>query len=322
MKALKFIDRPQDRSLDQYSIAVEQMTERLKMYENVVSIYQIGSVSNPGISDIDMLVVFADDASVVADPVRDFPSDKYLFTHQIYGVSKKYWASLRRLTFFHNYKLIEGEAFDEAVVALTQEEERVLKRQIALEFLVKMHLVLTVQIKYNIVKLRSFLLEGKALIYDLEFLGIEHGEMFNLVKRIIDIRATWTDKRPTDKQLENIILQLQPALAQLLLDEFSKEPFFLPSEGSFQLAKNIQLVNGKFGSTSEGLVFSDFGLLNPRKYFNLLGRFNRFTISIPYVTPEKDSVVDQRFALLSELREYNSRHLPGFLIPASSLKVI
>lgn len=319
---MKFIDRPQDRSLDQYSIAIEEMTARLKTFKNVVSIYQIGSVSNPGISDIDMLVVFEDETSVIADPVRDFPSDKYLFTHQIYGVSKKHWSSLRRLTFFHNYKLIEGQAIDETVASLTQDEERALKRQIALEFLVKMHVVLTVQLKYNIIKLRSFLLEGKALVYDLEFLDIEQGEMFDLVKRIIDIRTNWSNKRPTDRELESIIRDLQPALEQLLLIEFSKEPFFLPSEGSFQLAKNIQLVNGKFRSTSKGMIFPDFGLLNSRKYFNLLGRFNRFTISIPYVSSQKGSIVDQRFALLKELREYNAQHLPGFLIPASSLKVI
>ena len=322
MTRLTFIDVPQKRELAQYNSAIEAMVERLLELDSIKSIYQIGSVSNPGISDIDMLVVFEDEASVIADPVRDFPSDKYLFTHQIYGVSKKHWASLRRLTFFHNYKLIEGQAIDETVASLTQDEERALKRQIALEFLVKMHVVLTVQLKYNIIKLRSFLLEGKALVYDLEFLDIEQGEMFDLVKRIIDIRTNWSDKRPTDRELESIIRDLQPALEQLLLDEFSKEPFFLPSEGSFQIAKNIQLVNGKFRSTSKGMIFPDFGLLNSRKYFNLLGRFNRFTISIPYVSSQKGGIVDQRFALLKELREYNAQHLPGFLIPASSLKVI
>lgn len=298
------------------------MVARIKNLDGVVSIYQIGSVSNPGISDIDMMVVFEDDTVQKADPVRDFQTDQYLFTHQIYGVPSKYWSELRQLTFFHNYKFIWGEEMEEGEIDLSKENEESLKRQIALEFLIKMYAVLLVQRKYDILKLRSFLLEGKALIYDLEFLGIDSGKLHQLVKKIIDWRVEWFVQQPSLKEVRDLVNELYLVLEQFLKAEFERGLFYLPTSDSIQLSRNMTVKNDRFQGSSSGFTFPSFGLLNERKHFNLLNRFNKFEISFPYKLPEEDSVLAKRFKLLSELRAYNSKHLPGFLIPASSLKVI
>jgi len=319
---MRFIDKPQPRTLEHYSSAIDEMSSRIRKLDGVLSIYQIGSVSNPGLSDIDMLVVFEDDANVPSDPVRDFQSDTYLFTHQVYGVPKGCWNELQSLTFFHNYRFIEGEQMPELNSKLSADEIQQLKRQIALEFLVKMYIVLTVQLRYDIVKLRSFLLEGKALIYDLEFLGVSSGNMFDLVQRVIQIRADWWEKQPSEKELKNLIKKLYASLTELLMTELSKAPLYLPTENSFQISRNISVSNGNFGARSSGFVLPNFGLINDRKHFNLLNRFNQFEVTFPYSVPEKGSVIERRFQLLSQLRKHNSKQLPGFLIPASSLKVV
>ncbi|MCB9192431.1 MAG: hypothetical protein H6602_12275 [Flavobacteriales bacterium] len=319
---MKFIDKPQPRTLEHYSLAIDEMTSRIRKLEGVLGIYQIGSVSNPGLSDIDMLVVFEDDAKILMDPVRNFQSDTYLFTHQVYGVPKGYWNELRSLTFFHNYRFIEGEELPELRTELDSDEIRQLKRQIALEFLVKMYIVLTVQLRYDIIKLRSFLLEGKALIYDLEFLGINSGNMFELVQQVIQIRADWWEKQPTEAELKNLIKKLYASLTDFLIEELRQAPLYLPTTESFQISRNISVSNGNFGAISSGFVLPNFGLIQDRKHFNLLNRFNRFKVTFPYSVSEKGSVVERRFQLLSQLRKHNSNRLPGFLIPASSLKVV
>ncbi|MFC2175549.1 hypothetical protein ACFLR1_01095 [Bacteroidota bacterium] len=319
---MKFIDIPQVRTLKDYSYSIDEMASRVQKLEGVVSIYQIGSVSNPGMSDIDMLVVFDDEASIPSDPVRDFSPDTYLFTHQLYGVPKSRWEDLRAYTFFHNYRFISGQELPEQRTVLAVADERALKVQIALEFLVKMFVVLTVQLKYDIVKLRSFLLEGKALIYDLEFLGIDSGELFRLVNQVIEMRAEWWQRKPSDKELSTLIKDLYHELTTLLQTEFSKNPLFLPLTESFKIARNIQISNGEFSANSSAIVFPNFGILNEKKHFNLLNRFSNFSFTFPYKMPEADSVIEKRFKLLSELRSHNNKNLPGFLIPASSLKVV
>ena len=319
---MKFIDIPQPRTLDQYNSAIDEMTDRIRNHQGVVSIYQIGSVSNPGLSDIDMLVVFEDDANVQVDPVRDFPSDTYLFTHQIYGVPKQHWNELRSLTFFHNYRFIEGEELPEIKPDLDDNEIQSLKRQIALEFLVKMYIVLSVQLRYDIVKLRSFLLEGKALVYDLEFLGIDQGEMHDLVQKVIKIRADWWNNKPSDTELKTLITDLYESLTQLLNEQLDEAPLYLPSEEPFSISRNVHVSNGALEVRSSGLVIPNLGLFAERKHFNLLNRFNRFQIRFPYRLPKDNSVIQRRFELLSKLRNHNTKQLPGFLIPASSLRVI
>jgi hypothetical protein len=53
-----------------YDNAIQKMAEWLMQFSEVLSVYQIGSVSQPGISDIDMVAVFKDDASFPAQPLE------------------------------------------------------------------------------------------------------------------------------------------------------------------------------------------------------------------------------------------------------------
>lgn len=322
MTRLTFIDVPQKRELAQYNSAIEAMVERLLELDGIKSIYQIGSVSSVGISDIDMMIVFADGAKKSVDPVRDLPTDTYLFTHQLYGVSDKYWDKLRSLTFFHNYKHLKSAVMPEIEIQLTKEDETKLQRQIALEFLVKMHTVLTVQLRYRILKLRSFLLEGKALIYDLEFLGINEGRFHQLVNQIIDWRANWFENKPSQHEVQNLVIELHKELEFLLKKELATEPLFVPDISKLRTSRNMVLENGAFHTAASGVVLPSLGLVNSKKRFNLLHRLNNFSFRMPLSEPTIGDINAQRFDLLQALRAYNSEYLPGYLVPASSLRLV
>lgn len=322
MSKLKFIDVPQARSLAQYQAAIDAMVTRLESIEGVKSIYQIGSVSNAGISDIDMMIVFEDGFKQTIDPVRDLPTDTYLFTHQLYGVAEKYWEPLRNLTFFHNYKHLKGTEMPLTEVTLSNEETADLQRQIALEFLVKMHTVLTVQLHYKIVKLRSFLLEGKALIYDLEFLGISEGKFHQLVSQIIEWRANWFTKKPSLLEVEKLIFELHQELEQLLGTELNEKPLLVPDLTKLRTARNLVLKNGPFSADKSGFTFPSLGLVKHKKHFNLLHRFNSFEFSMPLEQVSPNKIDYQRFELLKTLRIYNQEYLPSYLVPASSLRLV
>jgi len=184
----KLIDKPQFVSREIYDKVTDKLISKLTSNTNVISIYTIGHVGNPGISDIDMLIIVKDncdmliivkDNCIVADNFRVEMSgqEKYLFLHQPYACSESGFKKAETFSFFHNYNLVHGKDVRTAANLNTTEIE-ILKKQTALEFLLKMYMQLFVQKKYKILRVRDLLLHGKALIYDLEFLNISSGNLF------------------------------------------------------------------------------------------------------------------------------------------------
>jgi hypothetical protein len=323
LSSINFIERPQLRILSDYDSSISLMVEKLNTLQGVHAVYQIGSVSAPGLSDIDMLVVFEDNVQVDVNPVHDFGFDNYLFTHSLYGISKSKWNELHTLTFFNNYKHLSGELMHQPTNTLSDEEISHLKRQIAMEFLIKMYIVMTVQLQYKIIKLRSFLLEGKALIYDLEFLNIKKGKLHDLVSEIIHLRNTWFEKQVSDESMTKLVTEVYNHLKILLDEQFNIKPIYLPNKTSHRISRNIQLNNGDILSVNHhGIRLPGFGILSGKKHFNFLHRINNFEFSFPYIVPEINSAEYKLFNFLSELRKYNSCYIPAFMIPASSLKII
>lgn len=319
---MKLIDIPVKLTRAVYEDAITDMTQQLSKLDGVHSVYQIGSISQLGISDIDMLVVFHDDAKCALDVRESFNANSYLFTHGLYGCSVSHWKKLQDYTFFHNYKILFGEGFSKTSSSLEDIEIVKLKRQIALEFLVKNYFTLSIQQKYKTIKARSFLLEGKALIYDMEFLDINNGPLWDLINSIIELRSNWFDLNDPEKALVNCFRPLPGLIQELLIQQFDKEPLFLQLGPKVALSKNVQLVNAPVVAIkSSGIVPPFFGILKDRKRFNALHRFNKFEIFLPYEKPLEGDANQHRFDFLSEIKAYNTKFLPYFLIPATSLKI-
>ena len=63
LRPMHFIRKPRYFPLIAYEKALLKMTERLKQVDGLIAIYQIGGLSTPGVSDIDILVVFEEVSS-------------------------------------------------------------------------------------------------------------------------------------------------------------------------------------------------------------------------------------------------------------------
>ena len=128
---------PRSVVVSSYDLAIERMVEKLKQQGSVLSIFQIGNTNNPGISDIDMLVVFEDGAKYNLNPLEDLSKmDRYLFSHSLYGISKTSFSQAHRYTFFHNYKLLWGEKLPSDENNLPEDKIQILKTQTSLEYLI------------------------------------------------------------------------------------------------------------------------------------------------------------------------------------------
>ena len=110
---MKIIDYPILKSESMYDAALHKKVDLLKTISGVSSIYQIGSVTTPGISDIDLLVIFKDNFYFFEDMMKDNNEiEKYLFTHKSYGINIHNFKQSTKFTFFHNYKILYGKEYD------------------------------------------------------------------------------------------------------------------------------------------------------------------------------------------------------------------
>ena len=290
----------------------------------VVAIYQIGSVAEPGISDIDLLVVLEDKIKFQDDPIDTCDAnERQLFIHSLFAISRSLFKEAQRYTFFHNYVLLRGEELRDDFSPLKLEEVNQLKSQVALEYLIKMFVSTKVEQHYGIVRLRGLLLHVKGLAYDLEFLDEQEGALASLIQQIITWRSVWFTQRPSNNELKDWLASFWGVLEGFLDDQLASQPFYVPKKGVIVLGRHLRLEPATaLAVNHRGLSLpSSIGRLDPR-LFNLQHRFNRFYFKIPMTEHQMPSVINDYFSFQLKAETDRSNHYPHFLRLATSLKLI
>jgi len=306
-----------------YDLAAQRMVRKLRQQDGVASIFQIGNTKNLGISDIDMLVVFEDSVRCSLNPLEGLSkTDRYLFSHSLYGISKMSFSQAHRYTFFHNYNLLWGKELLLGENDLSGDEIQILKTQTALEYLIKMFVSSTVELTYGIVKVRGLLMHAKALSYDLEFLNVSTGRLFDLIQSIILWRDQWFEKKPDKQTLKQWIQAFYAELTALLETTLQTVAFYLPDWANLRIASNVMLV------PSEGFGYRHRGTRLPailrglgRRYFNIQHRFNKFSFLLP-ITSEDHHVQNARFEYQKKMKNYKTKYINHFSPLNSCLNVI
>lgn len=320
----QFVEHPVPVGTDVYDGAIASVAERLRGEPGVRSIFQIGSVSTPGISDVDMVVVFDDAVSYTADPLEEITgAEAYLFTHRLYGAPKSLFDEARPFTFFHNYRLIWGEETADGHDVTSEDEAQQLRLQIALEYLMKMYITLTVAHVFRVIKLRSLFLHVKAVRYDLEFLDATSGPLADLTDRLIGHRSRWFDARLSPQDVLPEVRRFYSELESFLTDQIERNDFYLPSRDEFRLARSIVLEPGaKLAFSHEGVVLPGMLSRLGSAYFSLQHRLNRFRFELPAITDDLPGPIAHHFELAAKLSDYNRRRLPHFAPLTTSLNLL
>ena len=94
--------------------------------------------------------------------------------------------------------------------------------------MIKMYISLNIQLKYGIIKLRSFLLEAKAIQFDLELLNIDSGNLYNSVLDVIFLRNEWFKSNFDDDSLIKLIIKFYDNLESSLIQLLNEKEFSLP----------------------------------------------------------------------------------------------
>ncbi|OUS03487.1 hypothetical protein A9Q86_00820 [Flavobacteriales bacterium 33_180_T64] len=317
---MRIVDIPQKFNEDAYYKVMDKQVEVLSKVKGVKSIYQIGGLSTPGISDIDLVVVFEDDFTYDLNP-RSNNSDigNYLFTHGLYGASETHFKSCLKFTFFHNFRLLYGQDID-LKNHTKGSDQSLLKEQIALEFLFKMYVNLVVQKAYKTIKLRSLFLHIKALPYDFEFLNIHPEGLIELVDQGIYLRNNWLEGKVSKKDIKEWFNQFFKAYELFLVSLFNDYSIYAPAL-NFKIAPNIEINNANtLDFSKKGFVIPDAFNVLDKKYFKVLNRLNDFRVDVP-LKVDAPNIIDAYFKYADQVGDYNRKHLPYFMTLTSSLKV-
>lgn len=320
----RIINRPHFVPESSYRKAINNMTDRLKTFTEIESIYQIGGISAPGISDIDMVVVFKDNTTFTINLLDQLsPEERYLFVHYLYGASKSDFVSVCPYIFFHNFSLLHGQD-QRPVGSLPEAELGLLKIQIALEFIVKMKINLYLQQLTKVLRLRDLLLHVKALQYDFEFLGISSGRLPDKVNQVIEWRAHWFSSTPGDREIIDWWNEFNEEFELFLDSVFTKFSFFLPENTGVNPNGKIKLVpevSAKLFISRTGILLPPFLSFIGKRYFSLQNRLNDFIVHIPVSPGEMPGVLGRKFITEKKHIENNRQNLPRFFAMASSLPV-
>jgi len=320
---LQFTERPDYIDPVIYDQSIKAMAERLLDTGKVKCVFQVGGVSSPGISDLDLYAVFYNDKIYTENPVSKigFPQN-YLFSHKLFGTSEKLAPQMERFTFFGKYNYIAGEMVNMFDFTINDEETKILKPQIALEYLVKAWITASTSIAFRTVKIRSFLLHAKAVQYDINFLGIKNEALTTCINRVIETRNNWFSQKISDHELENLFFDYHKALSESLQEYIRQYHFYLPVEANKKIAGKIYLrKSGDINISRYGILIPSFMTARSSFFRKVNNRFNTFHVEIPITSENIPPVLQERHHIIKSAFEYNRRYLPYFICTGHGLDI-
>lgn len=323
----QLIDLPTYMDAEKYENALDEMIAKLKCIDGVIAIYQVGGISSLGISDIDMLVIFEDNASYLQNPLaKSSKQTKYFFTHNLFGTSRTFAKQIEEYTFFKKYRKIFGAEISFNTID-SKDDEIILKRQIAIEYLLKTFIVFTIEKTYRIFKIRNFLLHAKAMQTDLEFLGTKENNLSDLINTVMGWRKNWFEKKPANEKITDFIISFHSALEKQLNHLLQTEKIYFSPGFNNRITKNTFLVNSTDESLKWNYKHQNFPLslirffIGEKKFFNLNNRFYQFGFSIPIVQNNIPLILKKRHDFIKQNKEYNAEKIPYFIPTAYGLNV-
>jgi len=307
----RLINLPIRKAPEEYVKAVGTVSGRIAGFTGVLAVYQLGSIGNPGISDIDLLAIFEEGINCRKDPLEGLDRDsRYFFTHNVFGLSRQFIPDYFRFILPGRFSLVTGEpVLENHGMGGSDAAVRI---QVALEFLVANYIARSVEQETGLVSVRNFLLSVKAMKMDLELLQKTGGSLRELIGEVIRMRNTWFDHSFNPAEFMRVFHAVTESL-KISVKEFLREfPFYLSGREAIRYGRNIILTRSRdTGYDKKGLFISPF--LLPAGYVRKWNKLaNRFSFRLPYRDPREHPVLAERYERLKRMVDYNREKIPFF----------
>jgi hypothetical protein len=315
--AYQFLGIPKYVAPEVYENTVDKIVDFLKQEESIQAIYRLGNVNHPGISDIDIVVLFKDGEKCTLNPYGLLnEGDKYLLTHELFGASEKQFKKVIQYSFWDNLECIWGEPIDleSNKEVFSKDERSFYKKQVGLEFLQKNYIELSVQKKYGVIKLRSLIQEIKGVRYDLAFLNIQNMEINKCMNHFLKRLDHWFESPFDPKEFSVWLDQYYVALKEAIMHVNSQgETLWVPQERDLKYGRNINLKKAELPDCkASGVFLPSFFISRNKKAYNVHQRLNYFEISLKYSSEDSSGLNLKRFKAFEEHKLENRECYPHF----------
>jgi hypothetical protein len=316
----RLINLPVRKAPEDYVKALETVGGRIAGLTGVLAVYQLGSISNPGISDIDLLAIFEEGITCRKDPLEGLDRDsRYFFTHNVFGLSRQHITDYFRYILPGDFFRISGEPLLENHPETGSDPA--VKIQVALEFLVANYIARSVEQETGLVSVRNFLLSVKAMKMDLELLQKTGGSLPELIGKVIRMRNTWFDHSFNPAGFIRVFHAVAGSLKTSVKEFLQEFPFYLSQRGTICYSRNITLTRSPdAGYDKKGLFISPF--LLPAGYVRKWNKLaTHFSFRLPYRDPREHPVLAERHERLQKMVQYNKQLFPFFQPPVNNLTI-
>ncbi len=320
MLTYKFIDRPSPITRQLYDETIACIVNKNKQLDGLKAIYKFGNITTPGISDLDLIFVFENGVTCLKNGFESLPKhQKVLFTHGIMAISEKHFTENTHFNLWSDQQLLFGSAPSSYHRLRTQEEERSLSVQTAIEYIIINYIDLKIQNSYKVIKIRSLLQHMKGLLYDLQMLNDSKNPISSPLLQLKQWIQFWFQTPPSDNDIREWVSNFGPQFDAFIQETLIKSPLFLPEMERYVISKNMKLWKAeKLDYSRTGILLPSMLSLFGRNYFKLQHKLNRFDFYCP-ITHNTSEIVKERFEFLKRMKVYNREHLPNFMTMISSL---
>jgi len=207
---IAFIREPQPAAITEYHTLLEKAVAVFGQLPGLQAICQYGSIGNPGISDLDLLLVYEDDAppSVESWHKRFTERERYLFLHAPAAISNSLFTKITRLTTFPDPQCLAGSV--PAIQNPGKSTAGAIAILSALDHSLRLAVAIENQLAIGVIKQRPALCELHSIRHDLGLAGLrDNGAGQRLVAGIEQLRAGWFERDRTERrrQLADLLVQ-------------------------------------------------------------------------------------------------------------------
>ncbi len=310
---LRLIDFPEPATLDDYELAIQHVIRLLNKQTGLIAVLQFGNVSAPGISDIDLLAVFQNHASCQINPL-EILNERYrkLFTHNVDAITENHLNDFFTFTLLDRFRIIAGDLKWKQKLP-EGDDLKMLKRQIAAEYLVANYIDLAMQHAYRVIRVRNLLQHLKGLKSDFEYIDIKNPLLDACIDELIDWRNNWfNNAQPSNKQLSQWFCNFYLNFKEFTEQFISDHPLYLPANSRIKLSSRIQWrPSDHLSAVRTGIRLPSRWIRN-KVFYKRNQRLNSWKLFIPSVSHTRHELLRTRYAFFESLHASNKVSFPYF----------
>jgi len=228
-----FSNLPKEMQVSDYKEVCDLIVDKLKNNTDIKSIYLSSGVWIPGISDLDIIIIYHKNREGISIPSFREISEKakYVLIHSFWELDEESFKNLEYLVPGVSLKLLYGKDIltRSSKNELLEKERRFLYAIVIFDFLINKLLLFPRYLKYAKLDVRRVLGEVYSLVYTLDMLNSINAQTIDtdFPERIRQLRKTWFINNQ-EENLQELIVLLNDSIdliseIVIKLDDFIKE---------------------------------------------------------------------------------------------------